>query len=137
LNKEKDKYIVVFDGVCHLCNGFVNFLLERDKNDRLRFGLLQYTEKLGADESIRQNISSTDSVAFIADDKVYFRSTAVLKILKRLGRGWQLFYIFMLVPKPVRDWLYDFVARNRYKWFGKKDVCMVPDEKVKKKFIGV
>lgn len=135
MNKEEDKYIVVFDGVCYLCNGFVNFLLKRDKNDRLRFGLLQYENKLDADESIKQNISSTDSVALITDINVYFRSTAVLKILKRLGRGWQFFYVFMLIPKPIRDWVYDFVARNRYKWFGKKDVCMVPDEKVRRKFI--
>ncbi len=137
MNSDSEKYIVVFDGVCHLCNGFVNFLLKHDKNDRLRFGLLQYTDKLGTSESIRQNISSTDSVALLTGDKVYFRSTAVLKILKRVGRGWQCFYIFMLVPKPIRDWVYDFVARNRYKWFGKRDVCMIPDEKVKKKFIEV
>ena len=137
MNSGSEKYIVVFDGVCHLCNGFVNFLLKRDKNDRLRFGLLQYTDKLGTNESIRQNISSTDSVALIADGNVYFRSTAVLKILKRLGRGWQCFYVFMLVPKPLRDWVYDVIARNRYQWFGKKDACMVPDEKVKRKFIGV
>jgi predicted DCC family thiol-disulfide oxidoreductase YuxK len=70
-------------------------------------------------------------------DKVYFRSTAVLKILKQVGRGWQFFYVFMLVPKPIRDWVYDFVARNRYKWFGKRDVCMIPDEKMKAKFVGV
>jgi predicted DCC family thiol-disulfide oxidoreductase YuxK len=137
LSQEENKYIVVFDGVCHLCNGFINFLLKQDKHDRLRFGLLQYAEKLGATESIKQNISNTDSVALIANDKVYFRSTAVLKILKRLGRGWQFFYVLMLIPKPIRDWVYDFVAHNRYRWFGKKDACMVPDEKVKKKFIGV
>jgi len=137
LNEEENNFIVVFDGVCHLCNGFVNFLLRRDKHDRLRFGLLQFTEKLGASENIRQNISSTDSVALIADDQVYFRSTAVLKILKRLGRGWQCFYVLIIIPKPIRDWAYDFVARNRYKWFGKRDTCMVPDEKVKSKFIGV
>jgi predicted DCC family thiol-disulfide oxidoreductase YuxK len=130
-------YIVVFDGVCNMCNWFVNFLLRHDKKDRLRFALLQDADKLGLDASIKQNISSTDSVAFIADGKVYFQSTAVLKILKRLGRGWQLFYIFIIIPKPVCDWFYDFIARNRYKWFGKKDSCMVPDEKVRGKFIGM
>ena len=137
MNSDSEKYIVVFDGVCHLCNGFVNFLLKRDKNDRLRFGLLQYADKLGADESIKQNISSTDSVALIADDSIYFRSTAVLKILKRLGRGWQCFYVFMILPKPLRDWFYDIIARNRYKWFGKRDTCMVPNEKVRRKFVGM
>lgn len=136
MNPKSDKYIVVFDGVCHLCNGFVNFLLKCDTRDRLRFALLQFPGMLGVDGSIKQNIASTDSVALIADGKVYFRSTGVLKIMKRLGGLWQLFYVFMLVPRPIRDWVYDFIARNRYKWFGKRDVCMVPDEKVRKKFIG-
>ncbi len=130
-----DNYIVVFDGVCHLCNGFVNFLLKHDKKDRLRFALLQFAGNLEADEIIKQNISSTDSIALIADRKVYFRSTAVLKIMKRLGGGWQFFYVFMLIPRPIRDWVYDVVARNRYKWFGKKNECMVPDEKVRRKFL--
>jgi predicted DCC family thiol-disulfide oxidoreductase YuxK len=111
--------------------------LKRDKNDRLGFALLQHASKLDLDENIKQNISSTDSVAFIADGKIYFRSTAVLKILKRLGRGWQCLYVFMLVPKFIRDRVYDIIARNRYKWFGKKDVCMVPDEKVRRKFTGM
>lgn len=137
MGEGEDKYIIVFDGVCHLCNGFVNFLLKRDRHDRLRFALLQFADKLGIDESIKQSISSTDSVALIANGNVYFRSAAVLKIMKRLGGGWQLFYIFVIIPRPVRDWLYDFVAHNRYKWFGKKDQCMVPDEKVKGKFIGM
>ena len=137
MNKEEEKYIVVFDGVCHMCNGFVNFLLKRDKHDRLRFALLQHADRLEVDESLKQNISSAGSVVLIANGKTYFRSEAVLKILKRLGGGWQLFYVFILVPRPVCNWLYDFIARNRYKWFGKKDSCMIPDEKVKSKFIGM
>ena len=137
MNWEGDKYIVVFDGVCYLCNGFVNFLLKHDTHDRLRFVLLQFADKLGANANIKQSISSTDSVALFAGGKVYFRSTAVLKIMRHLGGGWKFFYVFILVPRPVRDWLYNFVARNRYKWFGKKNECMVPDEKVRRKFIGV
>jgi predicted DCC family thiol-disulfide oxidoreductase YuxK len=135
LNIEGDKYIVVFDGVCYLCNDFVNFLLKHDKHDRLRFALLQFVGKLATDETIKQNISSTDSIALIVNGKVYFRSPAVLKIMKRLGSGWQCFYVFMLIPRPIRDWVYDVVARNRYKWFGRKNECMVPDEKVRKKFL--
>lgn len=137
MNTSQDQYIIVFDGVCHLCNGLVNFLLKRDTRDRLRFALLQHANHLDVDENIKQNISSTDSIALITAGKVYFHSTAILKILKRLGGGWQLFYAFIIIPKPVRDWLYEIIARNRYKWFGKENVCMVPDEKVKKKFIGV
>lgn len=130
-------YIVVFDGVCYVCNWFANFLLKHDQHDQLRFALLQSADKLGIDEKIKQDILSTDSVALIAESKVYLRSAAVLKILKRLGGGWQLFYVFILIPRPIRDRLYDILARNRYKWFGKKNECMVPDEKVRRKFIGV
>mgnify|MGYP003336171551 CR=1 FL=1 len=118
------KYLVVFDGVCNLCNAFVNFLIRHDKYDRLRFATLQSNK-----------ILPTDSVALITDGKIYFRSTAVLKILKKFGGGWKLFYALMIIPNPVRDWVYDLVARSRYQWFGKKDSCMDPEEKVKAKFI--
>ena len=135
MNSEEEKYIVVFDGICYVCNGFINFLLKRDRKDRFRFTLLQRAKRIGIDESVKQNILSTDSVALVTGGKVYFRSAAVLKILKRLGGGWQLFYVFIIVPRPVCDWFYDVLARNRYKWFGKKDSCMVPDENVRRKFI--
>jgi predicted DCC family thiol-disulfide oxidoreductase YuxK len=130
-----DKFIVLFDGVCKLCNAFVAFLIRHDKHDRLRFATLQSAEKYFPDGEFRDKILLTDSVALIAEGKIYFRSTAVLKILNKLGGGWKLFYVLMIIPNPVRDWAYDRVALNRYRWFGKKDSCMIPDEKLSGKFI--
>lgn len=129
------KFLVVFDGVCNLCNGFVNFLIRHDQRDRLLFAMLPSTEKLFSQSEMRNKILAADSVALIADGKIYFRSTAVLKLLRKLGGGWKIFYVLMIIPKPIRDWVYDGVARNRYRCFGKRDVCRVPEEGVKKKFI--
>jgi predicted DCC family thiol-disulfide oxidoreductase YuxK len=132
-----DKFLIVFDGVCHLCNGFVNFLIRHDKHDRFLFATLQLVENLSLQPEIETKISSRDSIAFITEGKIYFRSQAVLLILKKLGGGWKLFYGLIIFPGPFRDWVYDVVAKNRYQWFGRKDVCMVPDERARKKFIGL
>ena len=131
-----DKFLIVFDGVCHLCNGFVKFLIHHDKHDRFLFATLQSAEKLSVNSEIKSKISSTDSIALIADGKIYFRSEAVLRILIKPGGGWKMFYVLFIFPKPYRDWVYDLVAKNRYRWFGRKDVCMVPDENIRRKFIG-
>ena len=136
-NIRDGNFIIVFDGVCHLCNSFVNFLIRNDRHDRLRFSTLQSASGLDVNNEMKKNISETDSIALVTDGKIYFRSTAVLRTMRRLGGGWKLFYVFTIVPEPLRDWVYDVVAKNRYKWFGRKDVCMVPDEKAKKKFIVV
>ncbi|MBK5285055.1 MAG: DUF393 domain-containing protein [Bacteroidia bacterium] len=135
-NLPADKFLVVFDGVCHLCNGFVNFLISRDRKDRLLFATLQSAELLPVHDEIKKIISATDSIALVVDGKVFFRSAAVLRIMKRLGGGWALLYALIIIPKPLRDWVYDGIARNRYRLFGKRDVCMVPDEKGRKKFLG-
>lgn len=132
-----DKFFIVFDGVCNLCNDFVNFLIRQDKHDRLLFATLQSAEKLSLKSEIKKNISATDSVTLIADGKIYFRSEAVLRIMRKLGGGWKIFYALIIFPKPFRDWIYDSVAKSRYKWFGRKDVCMMPDEKVKRKFTNI
>jgi predicted DCC family thiol-disulfide oxidoreductase YuxK len=122
--------------MCYLCNGFVNFLIRHDKHDLFLFATLQSVNHPDINDEIKKNISSTDSIALITDGKIYFRSEAVLRVFKKLGGGWIFFYALIIFPKPFCDWLYDVVARNRYRWFGRKDVCMVPDEKVKRKFIG-
>ena len=127
--------VILFDGVCNLCNFFVQFVIERDKNNIFKFASLQsdYSKKLlnrfGTDNS------KIDSVILYSGDRIFTESTAALKILKQLGGGWQLMYVFIILPKFMRDAVYRLIARNRYKWFGKKDSCMLPTPELKNKFI--
>ena len=132
---EGDHKIILFDGVCNLCNNAVNYVIKRDKKDRFRFAAFQ--EEAGQRLIVKHNIntSKTDSIVMIDGDKVYVRSTAALGIAKYLGGGYSLFYGFMIIPNFVRNWVYDYVARNRYKWYGKKDSCMIPTPELRSKFL--
>jgi predicted DCC family thiol-disulfide oxidoreductase YuxK len=130
------KSTILFDGVCNLCNGFVNFIIVRDKANRFRFGSLQSPAVV---DLLRQhNFSSDDlsTVVLLEGNKLYYQSTAVLKILKQLGGAWVLLYGFIIIPKPVRDFFYNLIAKNRYKLFGRQDACMVPTPELKAKFVG-
>ena len=127
--------IVLFDGVCNFCNYWVNFAIKRDKKKKLRFTPLQGET---AKRLLPQyNISSTSlsSVIFIDGNKIYTQSSAAIRICKYLDGGWKLFYGLMIIPKFFRDWLYTVIARNRYKWFGKKDVCMIPTPEMRTRFL--
>jgi len=127
--------IILFDGVCNLCNHTVNYLIKRDRKDRFRFAAFQ--DEAGKRLIAKFNIdrSKTDSIVLIDDDKVYVRSTAALRISRNLGGGYPLFYGLMIIPNFIRNWVYDYVARNRYKWFGKKDSCMIPAPELRSKFL--
>jgi predicted DCC family thiol-disulfide oxidoreductase YuxK len=115
--------VVYFDGVCGLCNGFVDFVLQRDRGRRLRVATLQ-----GATAAGRFGPAAGDpaSIVYEEDGVILERSAAVLRILGRLGGPWSLFAFFGLVPRPLRDWVYDWVARHRYGWFGRRDTCRLP-----------
>lgn len=132
---EKSKKIILFDGVCNLCNGAVTFIIKRDKHDRFRYAALQsevgrtLTDKHGIDTS------KTDSIILIEDDRCYTKSSAALRIARHLSGGYPLLYGFMILPKFIRDPLYDVIARNRYQWFGKRESCMVPTPELKAKFL--
>jgi predicted DCC family thiol-disulfide oxidoreductase YuxK len=131
----RSKYIILFDGVCNLCSGTVQFLLKRDKKKRFLFGSLQ--GKTGQ-EFLRKYHLPTDqfhSFMLIEGNVLYTRSTAVLRMLRYLGRGWQLLYVFIYVPQPIRDGVYKLIANNRYKLFGKKDQCRVPALEEKDRFL--
>ena len=127
--------LVLFDGVCNFCNYWVNFAIKHDKKQVLRFAPLQ-------GETAKKilplfNISTTalSSVIFIHKGKAYTQSSAALQICRHLNGGWKLFYGFYIIPKFMRDFVYNIIARNRYKWFGKKETCMVPSEDVKNLFL--
>jgi predicted DCC family thiol-disulfide oxidoreductase YuxK len=132
----KNKKIILFDGVCNLCNSWVQFVIKNDKKDAFRFVALQ--SDLGQ-EIIHyigigsQNIDSI--ILYQPTVAYYYKSSAVLEIAKILGGIYSLVWIFKIIPKDVRDAMYDYIAKNRYKWYGKKESCMIPTPEIKAKFL--
>lgn len=133
---ENDKKIILFDGVCNLCNGAVQFIIKRDKNEIFQFSPLQGAmgKKLISERNI--DVGKIDSIILIEPGKAfYIKSDAVLKIGMELQNYGTISYVLNLIPSTLRNIVYDFVARNRYKWYGKKEVCMVPAPALKSKFL--
>lgn len=132
----KDKKIVLFDGVCNLCNSFINKIIALDTNDAFRFASLQSDIGIAIQEHLQLDASKLDSVIlFEPDGKYYHKSTAALRIMKEFGGAWKLMQVFFIFPKFIRDAGYNLVAKYRYKWFGKKDSCMLPTPELKAKFL--
>jgi predicted DCC family thiol-disulfide oxidoreductase YuxK len=126
--------IVLFDGVCNFCNGSVNFIIRHDRYDRFRFAALQ--SDIG--QELRQKYAipdDVDSIILIENDRAYMHSTAALRIDRGLGGIWSLAYVFIIVPAVVRDFFYKLFAKNRYRLFGRKDVCMVPTPEIRERFL--
>ena len=128
-------YIVLFDGVCNLCNSTVNFIIDHDTHNRFKFSSLQSAYGQSIIQQFKLSGDYLNTVVLIEDGNVYLRSTAVLRILKHLGCLYQLLYVFIIVPAPILDFFYNIVAKYRYKWFGKRETCRVPDAETKNKFI--
>lgn len=130
-----DAAVVVFDGVCNLCNGLVQFLLPRDPAGRLNFAALQ--SEAGRALLARHGIdaAAADTVVLVEGDRAYTKSDAAIRIAELLGWPYRAARIGRILPRAVRDRLYDVVAANRYDWFGRKDQCMVPDEDVSDRFL--
>jgi predicted DCC family thiol-disulfide oxidoreductase YuxK len=127
--------VILFDGVCNLCNGFVQFVIARDPSGRFRFGALQ-------SEGAQRLLASTphtgpvpDSIVLVDEGRVFTRSTAALRVARHLTFPWRLAYLFKFVPRPLRDGIYDWVASHRYGWFGRRDVCMVPTPELRVRFL--
>jgi len=135
MNNFNGNSIILFDGFCNLCNSSVNFILKHDKKKKFIFTSLQSdaTKEILLQFTIKK--INLDSIILIENGKVYEKSTAALKILKHLYDGSQLLYAFIVLPKFIRDWVYTIIAQNRYKWFGKKEQCMIPTEEIKSRFL--
>jgi predicted DCC family thiol-disulfide oxidoreductase YuxK len=127
--------VVLFDGVCNFCNNSINFIIKRDNKNLLKFAALQSEAGAQLMEQYGLEALNLQSFIFIEKGKAYDRSTAALKVCKYLGAAWPLFYGFIIVPKFIRDGLYNLIAKNRYKWFGVKSECMVPSAEVRAKFL--
>ncbi|REE81657.1 putative DCC family thiol-disulfide oxidoreductase YuxK [Lutibacter oceani] len=135
MNNIKNESIILFDGVCNLCNASVNFIIKHDKKAHFKFASLQSD---AAKEILLQYNSKKiklDSIILIEEEAIYEKSTAALKISRKLTGGFKLLYIFIIIPKFIRDWVYNYIAKNRYKWFGKKESCMIPSLEMKDRFL--
>lgn len=132
----QDKYIIVlFDGICNLCNYAVDFIITRDKKNKFKVGALQEIASKNILKDYQINEEYLDSLVFIHKDKVFYKSRAALEIARNIGGIWPLLYIFIIIPAFMRNPIYDWIAKNRYKWFGKKETCRLPTNEEKRKFL--
>jgi predicted DCC family thiol-disulfide oxidoreductase YuxK len=127
--------VILFDGVCNLCNSSVQFVLKRDKQDVFRFASLQSEVAEQLLKQYQHPVSQLNTFILIENGKVYSRSTAALRVFKKLAGLWPLLYVFIIVPPFIRNAVYNFIASHRYKWFGKKEECWIPSPYVKNKFL--
>ena len=127
---------MLFDGVCNLCNAVTRFVIQHDPSPgRFRFAALQSAT---GQRLLREHGLPTDDFdgfVLVEDGRASLRSTAALRVLKRLGLPWSLLWLLILVPRPLRDPVYGWIARNRYRWFGKREACMVPTPDVRARFL--
>jgi predicted DCC family thiol-disulfide oxidoreductase YuxK len=135
-NLPQDKKIILFDGVCNLCNGTVQFIIKHDKKDIFRFVALQSELGIEICNYIGVDRTKIDSIILYHPGVAYYyKSSAVLEIVEDLGGIYGLTGIFKIFPEKFRNYIYDYVAKNRYKWYGKKESCMIPTPELKAKFI--
>ncbi len=132
----KDKKIILFDGICNLCNDSVLKVIKNDKKNTFLFTALQSNSGKEIINQLKIDISKIDSIILYEPNISYdIKSTAALKIMNDFGGLWQLTRLFWIFPESFRNLVYDYIARNRYKWFGKKDSCMIPTLELKAKFL--
>lgn len=127
--------VIFFDGLCNLCNGAVQFTIERDRRNVFRFASLQSDfarEKL---KDFNFEPAEGSSFVLLEEGKIYQRSTAALRVAKKLKGLWPLLYAFIIIPPFIRDAVYNYIAKNRYKWFGKQESCWIPTPELKSKFL--
>lgn len=125
--------VILFDGVCNFCHSSINFILRHDRRNYFRFAPLQ--SQYGQQLVKKYNLQKTDSIILIENERAFIHSTAVLKIAGNLGGIWAVFYVFIIVPRFIRDFFYKLFARNRYKLFGKREQCMIPTPEIRQKFL--
>jgi len=130
-----EKQIILFDGVCNFCNFWVNFVLKRDKKDLFRFAALQSEKAKELTSKFKFDTSKLDTFILIAENKLYTKSTAALMICKQLNGLIKFLSPLIILPKFFRDFIYDLIAKNRYKIFGRRESCRIPTVDDKLKFL--
>lgn len=132
----ENKQLILFDGICNLCNSSVNYIIKHDKKDVFRFAPLQ--SDLGQQIINEHKIETSKTDSILLYSKVHglrYKSTAALIIAKHLGFPRNMFVLFFIVPSFIRNWVYDYIAKNRYKWYGKRETCMIPTPELQNKFL--
>ncbi|MEE4198887.1 MAG: DCC1-like thiol-disulfide oxidoreductase family protein [Bacteroidales bacterium] len=135
IDDQPEHAVVLFDGYCNLCSRSVQFIIPRDKNKFFYFASLQSAagKKLCLQHGLPENYNA--SVIVIEGQKIYLRSEALLKIASKLKGPWPALTIFKIIPESIRDLMYNFIARHRFRWFGRRKECLVPSESMKERFL--
>lgn len=128
--------LLLFDGVCNLCNASVQWVIKHDPDGIFRFASLQSDTGKAMLQRFNLPVGELNTVVLVDGGKAYTRSDVPLRIFKKLGGGWSAFAVFAIVPKSIRDAVYDWIAKNRYRWFGKKDECWLPTPELRARFLG-
>jgi predicted DCC family thiol-disulfide oxidoreductase YuxK len=134
-NGNKLKNIIIFDGVCNLCNSSINFIIKRDKAKKFFFTPIQSDKAKELMSKYHFNTQEINTLILIKDEKCFSKSDAVIEITKELSSYWYIFSYLKILPKSMRDYLYDVLSSNRYKLFGKKNVCMIPTKELVDRFL--
>jgi predicted DCC family thiol-disulfide oxidoreductase YuxK len=132
-----ESVIVLFDGMCNMCVRSVQFIIKRDNKDVFRFASIQSVIGQELIKRYSIDIKKNDSILVIKDEHIRYRSSAALYILGYLKTIWKILLVFYLIPAPIRDALYNLIAKKRYFWFGKKNKCMIPDSSISAKFLSL
>lgn len=127
--------ILLFDGYCNFCNSSVQFILKREKHQQLVFASLQSNTGKELLKQYNIDASKIDSLVLIDNNKAYIKSSAAIRLSKYLKGLYPLAQVFLIIPPFVRNVVYDYIARNRYKWFGKTESCMIPDQSIANRFL--
>ncbi|MFH6942478.1 thiol-disulfide oxidoreductase DCC family protein [Flavobacterium sp. FlaQc-50] len=136
LNFPKNKKIILFDGICNLCNSAVQYIIKHDTKDIFRFVALQSELGISICKHLGVSFSKMDSIILYNPGVSYFyKSSAAIEIAKNFGGFWKLISIFRIIPIFMSDYIYDYIAKNRYNWYGKKESCMIPSPEIKAKFL--
>ena len=127
--------VLLFDGVCKFCDGAVQFFLARDRERRVKFAAIQSQAGQAILRRFGLPTNRLDSMVLVQNDRCYVKSTAAIRVAKNLSGLWPALYIFMIIPKPIRDFFYDQFARRRYRWFGKFERCKIPSPQIRERFL--
>ena len=128
--------VIVFDGVCVVCSKIVRLSLKHDRQRRIRFATMQSDAGSHLMAQFGIDPANPSSFVLLRDDQAFFKSDAALELFRVLGRAWQLLLLVKIIPRPARDFFYDMLARNRYRWFGRLNQCVIPEPSESDRFIG-